>query len=72
MEKEQKVQTTKSIMMKLYRENYLNAYRVIVAGSRGFLDYDIMCRELDKLFFFKMFCQRRGSAVRTGHFKSSG
>lgn len=37
--------------MKLYRENYLNAYRVIVAGSRGFLDYDIMCCELDKLFW---------------------
>ena len=30
--------------------SYLNAYRVIVAGSRGFFDYELMCRELDKLF----------------------
>ena len=33
-----------------YRESYLNACRVIVAGSRGFFDYELMCRELDKLF----------------------
>lgn len=51
MDKEKKTQTTKSIMMELYMENYLNSYRVIVAGSRGFLDYDLMCRELDKLFW---------------------
>ena len=33
-----------------YREAYLNACRVIVAGSRGFFDYDLMSRELDKVF----------------------
>lgn len=33
-----------------YREAYLNACRVIVAGSRGFFEYDLMSRELDKLF----------------------
>lgn len=33
-----------------HREAYLNAYRVIVAGSRGFYDYDLMSRELDRLF----------------------
>ncbi len=33
-----------------HREAYLNAYRVIVAGSRGFFEYDLMSRELDKLF----------------------
>ena len=33
-----------------HRASYLNAYRVIVAGSRKFLDYDLMCQELDKLF----------------------
>ena len=33
-----------------HREAYLNACRVIVAGSRGFFDYDLMSRELDKLF----------------------
>lgn len=33
-----------------YREAYLNACRVIVAGSRDFSEYDLMSRELDKLF----------------------
>ena len=33
-----------------YIEQYLNACRVIVAGSRGFHDYQLMERELDKLF----------------------
>ena len=33
-----------------HRASYLNAYRVIVTGSRKFLDYDFMCQELDKLF----------------------
>ena len=33
-----------------HRASYLNAYRVIVAGSRGFFDYELMCRELDRLF----------------------
>ena len=33
-----------------HRTSYLNGYRVIVAGSRGFFDYELMCRELDKLF----------------------
>lgn len=32
------------------RESYLNACRVIVAGSRKFFDYDLMSRELDRLF----------------------
>ena len=48
MEKEM---TVKSMMSELYRESYLNSYRVIVAGSRGFFDYDLMCRELDELFW---------------------
>lgn len=33
-----------------YREQYLNACRVIVVGSRGFYDYQLMERELEKLF----------------------
>ena len=41
----------KSVMSELYRESYLNSYRVIVAGSRGFFDYDLMRRELDELFW---------------------
>ena len=48
MEKEK---TVKSMMSELYRESYLNSYRVIVAGSRGFFDYDLMRRELDELFW---------------------
>ena len=43
--------TVKSMMSELYRESYLNSYRVIVAGSRGFFDYDLMRRELDELFW---------------------
>ena len=43
--------TVKSVMSELYRESYLNSYRVIVAGSRGFFDYDLMWRELDELFW---------------------
>ncbi len=43
--------TVKSVMSELYRESYLNSYRVIVAGSRGFFDYDLMRRELDELFW---------------------
>ena len=33
-----------------FREAYLNACRVIVAGSRSFNDYDLLEQELDKLF----------------------
>lgn len=33
-----------------YREAYLNACRVIVAGSRSFYNYDVLEQELDKLF----------------------
>jgi hypothetical protein len=31
-------------MSELYRDAYLNSYyRVIVAGNRTYLDYDLMC-----------------------------
>ena len=33
-----------------YRESYLNACRVIIAGSRCFNDYGLLEQELDKLF----------------------
>lgn len=33
-----------------YREAYINACRVIVAGSRCFNDYGLLEQELDKLF----------------------
>lgn len=51
MEIEKSCKTTKSQMSKLYRETYLNSYRVIVTGSCEFIDYDLMCCELDKLFW---------------------
>ena len=41
--------SVRNMMSELYRDAYLNSYRVLVAGSRTFLDYDLMCRELDKL-----------------------
>ena len=51
MESEKDSKAVKSLMSDLYREAYLNSYRVIVAGSRGFADYELMCRELDTLFW---------------------
>ena len=51
MENEKDNKAVKSLMSELYREAYLNGYRVIVAGSRGFTDYELMSRELDKLFW---------------------
>ena len=51
MEKENDFQTGESVMSELYRETYLNSYRIIVTGSCKFIDYDFMSRELDKLFW---------------------
>ena len=51
MESEKDSKAVKSLMSDLYREPYLNSYWVIVAGSRGFADYELMCRELDTLFW---------------------
>lgn len=51
MDNEKDNKAVKSLMSELYREAYLNGYRVIVAGSRGFTDYELMSRELDKLFW---------------------
>ena len=51
MEKENDFQTVESVMSELYRETYLNSYRIIVTGSCKFTDYDLMSRELDKLFW---------------------
>lgn len=51
MENEKDNKAVKSLMSELYREAYLNGYQVIVAGSRGFTDYELMSRELDKLFW---------------------
>ena len=51
MEKEKDSLSITAVMRDLYRDAYLNSYRVIVAGSRDFCDYDLMCCELDKLFW---------------------
>lgn len=37
-------------MEELYRQAYLNAPRVIVAGGRDFDDYEYMSQQLDELF----------------------
>lgn len=38
-------------MDELYRQAYLNAYRVIVAGGRDFDNYEYMSQQLDELFW---------------------
>lgn len=40
-----------AVMKELYRVNYLNAYKVIVAGGRDFDDYEYMSEKLDELFW---------------------
>lgn len=40
-----------SLRSELYRDNYLNAYKVIIAGGRDFTDYEYMSKELSKLLF---------------------
>ena len=40
----------KTLRSQVFRESYLNAFRVIVAGSRCFNDYALLEQELDKLF----------------------
>lgn len=39
------------VMKELYRDNYRNAYKVIVAGGRDFGDYEYMSEKLDELFW---------------------
>lgn len=38
-------------MKELYRNNYRNAYKVIVAGGRDFNDYKYMSEKLNELFW---------------------
>lgn len=38
-------------MEELYRQAYLNAHRVIVAGGRDFDDYEYLSQQLDELFW---------------------
>ena len=40
-----------SLRSELYRDNYLNAHKVIIAGGRDFTDYEYMSKELSKLLF---------------------
>lgn len=40
------------VMNELYRDNYRNAYKVIVAGDRDFNDYEYMSEKLDELFWY--------------------
>lgn len=39
------------MMNDLYRQNYRNAPRVIIAGGRDFDNYELMKKKLDELFF---------------------
>ena len=58
--------SVRNIMSELYRDAYLNSYRVIVAGSRTFLDYDLMCRELDNLFWISPEFENRDIKIVSG------
>lgn len=58
--------SVRNMMSELYRDAYLNSYRVIVAGSRTFLDYDLMCRELDNLFWISPEFENRDIKIVSG------
>ena len=58
--------SVKNMMSELYRDAYLDSYRVIVAGSRTFLDYDLMCRELDNLFWISPEFENRDIKIVSG------
>lgn len=66
MEQDSDSKSVKKMMSELYRDAYLNSYRVIVAGSRTFLDYDLMCRELDNLFWISPEFENRDIKIVSG------
>ena len=66
MEQDNDNKSVRNMMSELYREAYLNSYRVIVAGSRTFLDYDLMCRELDNLFWISPEFENRDIKIVSG------
>ena len=66
MEQDNDNKSVKNMMSELYRDAYLNSYRVIVAGSRTFLDYDLMCRELDNLFWISPEFENRDIKIVSG------
>lgn len=66
MEQDNDNKSVRNIMSELYRDAYLNSYRVIVAGSRTFLDYDLMCRELDNLFWISPEFENRDVKIVSG------
>ena len=66
MEQDNDNKSVKNMMSELYRDAYLNSYRVIVAGSRTFLDYDLMCRELDNLFWISPEFENRDVKIVSG------
>lgn len=43
--------TMADVMKELYKDSYRNAYKVIVAGGRGFSNYEYMSGKLDELFW---------------------
>ena len=66
MEQDSDSKSVRNMMSELYRDAYLNSYRVIVAGSRTFLDYDLMCRELDNLFWISPEFENRDIKIVSG------
>jgi hypothetical protein len=66
MEHDKDDKSVKRVMSELYRDAYLNSYRVIVAGSRLFIDYDLMRRELDNLFWISPEFENRDIKIVSG------
>ena len=62
MEQDNDNKSVKNMMSELYRDSY----RVIVAGSRTFLDYDLMRRELDNLFWISPEFENRDIKIVSG------
>lgn len=53
-------------MDELYRQTYLNAHRVIVAGGRDFDNYEYLSQQLDVLFWNSSFFDARQIKIISG------
>ena len=54
-----------------YLPNYLDAYKVIIAGGRDFEDYEYMCEELTDLFYNTIDFKRKEIKIITGMAKGA-
>lgn len=54
-----------------YLPNYLDAYKVIIAGGRDFEDYEYMCEELTDLFYNTIDFKRKEIKIISGMAKGA-